>query len=115
MQDVLTQLNRVRGVGGSLLLSADGLPMSSALRTGTDENLLAASLAEAISSSTRMCQHLTLGAPSAFPATCAQGTVLLLGAGPAYVAILVDPTANLALLQIEAKSIIERIAQRIAL
>ncbi len=44
MQDILDQLNRVRGVGGSLLISGDGLPMASALRTGVDENNLAAAL-----------------------------------------------------------------------
>ena len=28
MQEILTQLNRVRGVGGSLLVSHDGLPLA---------------------------------------------------------------------------------------
>ena len=115
MQEVLTQLNRIRGVGGSLLLSQDGLPMASALRTGTDENQLAAALAEVIGAAHRMARQIGIGAPNSFLANCSEGTMLVLGAGPAFVAILVDPTANLALLQIEAKSIVERIAQRIAL
>ena len=44
MQEILNQLNRVRGVGGSLLVSSDGLPMASALREGIDEAQLAAEL-----------------------------------------------------------------------
>jgi len=115
MQDVLTHLNRIRGVGGSLLLSQDGLPMASALRSDTDESQLAAAVAEALGAAQRLVKQLNLGIPSTLTANHAQGTLLILGAGPAFVALLVEPTANQALLQIEAKAVVERIAQRISL
>lgn len=115
MQDVLSQLNRVRGVGGSLLVSADGLTMASALRAGTDEAALAAAVGELVGNAQRVAQLLDLGAPGTFTAHTDQGGLLVLACGPAYVAILVDPAANTALLLIEARTVIERIAGRLTL
>lgn len=115
MQDLLTQLNRVRGVGGSLMVSADGLPMASALRAGTDETALSAAMGEVIGSTVRMAQLFGLGAPASFTAHTEQGGLLILSAGPAFVAVLIDPSANTALLQLEAKSVIDRIAGRLTL
>ena len=115
MQEILIQLNRVRGVGGSLLVSGDGLAMASALRDGTDEGQLAATVGSLIEHSQRLTQHLELGAPRHVHAASEQGSLLLLTAGNGYLVVVVDPAANLALLQLEAKPFLERIAQRLSL
>lgn len=115
MQEILIQLNRVRGVGGSLLVSSDGLPMASALRDGTDEGQLAATVGSLIEHSQRLTQHLELGEPRHVHTASEQGSLLLLAAGNGYLVVVVDPSANLALLQLEAKPFLERIAQRLSL
>lgn len=115
MNDVLDQLNRVRGVGGSLLVSAEGLVMASALRQGADENQLAASIGGLLEAAGRIAGSFQLGKIAAFNAGSDQGGMVLVAAGPAYLAILVDPSANLALLQLETKPFVERITQRLTL
>jgi uncharacterized protein len=115
MQDLLTQLNRVRGVGGSLLVSSDGLAMASALREGTDEEGLSATAGSLIEHSQRLCKHLDIGAPHHIHAAGDQGGLLMLTAGSSYLVIIIDPAANLALLQLEIKPFLERIAQRLTL
>jgi hypothetical protein len=115
MQEILTQLNRVRGVGGSLLVSGEGLAMASALREGTDEAQLSATIGNLIEHSQRLCKHLELGATRHVHAASEQGGLLLLAAGNGYLVVVIDPAANLALLQLETKPFIERIAQRLAL
>lgn len=115
MQELLSQLNRVRGVGGSLLVSSDGLTMASALRAGTDESTLAAAVGELVGNAQRIAQLLGLGDAGTFTAHSEQGGILVLACGPAFVAILVDPAANIALLLIEARPLIERLAGRITL
>lgn len=115
MQDMLAQLNRVRGVGGSLLVSGEGLPMASLLRQGTDENALGAAVGDLVGSAQRLTGTLGLGILNSFTAGSEQGTLLVLGAGPAFMVILVDPSANLALLQLEVRSVVDRIAQRLSL
>lgn len=115
MQEILIQLNRVRGVGGSLLVSNEGLPMASALREGTDESQLAAAVGGIVEHSQRLSQMLELGAPRHMHAASDQGSLLVLTAGSSYLVVVIDPSANLALLQLEAKPFTERIAQRLSL
>jgi predicted regulator of Ras-like GTPase activity (Roadblock/LC7/MglB family) len=115
MQDVLEQLNRVRGVGGSLLVSNDGLVMASALRQGTDENQMAASIGTLLEGANKLVATFQLGKIGAFSAGSDQGGLVLLSTGPAYLAIVIDPSANLALLQLETKPFVERITQRLTI
>ena len=115
MQEILIQLNRVRGVGGSLLVSSDGLPMASALREGLDENQLAATVGSLIEHSQSLAKHLNLGNPRHLHTTSEQGSLLLLVAGNGYLVVVIDAQANLTLLQLETKPFIERIAQRLSL
>jgi predicted regulator of Ras-like GTPase activity (Roadblock/LC7/MglB family) len=115
MQEILIQLNRVRGVGGSLLVSGDGLPMASALREGIDENLLAATVGSLIEHSQSLSKHLGLGNPRHLHTASEQGSLLLLMAGNGYLVVMIDAQANLTLLQLETKPFLERIAQRLSL
>jgi predicted regulator of Ras-like GTPase activity (Roadblock/LC7/MglB family) len=115
MQQVLDQLNTVRGVGGCLMLSADGLPMASALRSGTDENAIAASVSAIIDQSTRLCSHLQLGKSKGVQCLSSAGGVLVNAVGKNFLAIIVDPSANLALLQLETRPFAERINQLLTL
>ena len=115
MQEILENLNRVRGVGGSLLISAEGLPMVTALRQGSDEAGIAASLGNLLEQAARLCDTLGIGRAKAAQVLAAQGGMVVLPAGPAYLAILMDPSANLALLQLEARPYADRLAQRLSL
>ncbi|HEX3138983.1 MAG TPA: roadblock/LC7 domain-containing protein [Rhizobacter sp.] len=94
MQDILIQLNRVRGVGGSLLVSSDGLPMASALREGLDENQLAATVGTLIEHSQSLAKHLNLGTPRHLHTASEQGSLLLLVAGNGYLVVVIDAQAN---------------------
>jgi predicted regulator of Ras-like GTPase activity (Roadblock/LC7/MglB family) len=115
MQEILIQLNRVRGVGGSLLVSSDGLPMASALREGIDENQLAATVGGLVEHSQSLGKHLALGTPRHLHVASEQGNLLLMVAGNGYLAVVIDAQANLTLLQLETKPFLERIAQRLSL
>ena len=115
MQEILEKLNRVRGVGGCLVLSPEGLPMASALRQGVDESQLAAALSGLVEGSGRLTQQFELGKSKMLQTISPAGGVLLLAAGPSFLAIIMDPAANLALLQLEARPFAERIAQRLTL
>lgn len=115
MQDILGELNRVRGVGGCLLFNADGLLMESMLRSDVDEQTLAAAAGALIAQASRMCESLGIGRQNAFSASGDQGGVMMCSAGAGTLLILLDPNANLALLRLEVKPFAERIAQRLTL
>ena len=115
MQDLLSQLNRIRGIGGSMLVSADGLAMATALRADIDDSVISAAIGDLLGAAKRICDGFHLGPAAAFQAGADQQGMLIMSAGPAYVLLVIDPGANLALLQLEARGIIERIGQRLAL
>jgi predicted regulator of Ras-like GTPase activity (Roadblock/LC7/MglB family) len=115
MRDILDELTRVRGVGGCLLLDGDGLLMEAALRAGTDEQTVAGAAGALIDTAKRMCDSLALGRQTGFSAHGEQGGIMLLATGPAHLLVLLDPNANLALLRLEVKPFLERIAQRLSL
>jgi predicted regulator of Ras-like GTPase activity (Roadblock/LC7/MglB family) len=115
MQDLLAQITRVRGVGGALVISADGLSVASSLRVGIEEGLLAASAGDLVGSLSRITTSLKLGTPTTFTGTSEQGALLVIAAGPAWLVMLAEQGANLALLQIEVRPLIDRLAGRLAL
>jgi predicted regulator of Ras-like GTPase activity (Roadblock/LC7/MglB family) len=115
MDDVLANLTRVRGVGGALLVSADGEPIAAQLRQGVDEAALSAAAGELIGAGVRLAGGLNLGQSQSFTGSSELGSLIVLAAGPAWLVILAEAGANLALLQIEAKPQLDRLASRLAL
>jgi uncharacterized protein len=115
MNNILEQLNRVRGIGGSLLLSSEGLPIATSLRNDIDEDDLSASLGAVLERSLALCERAQLPSPGYVQLQSSDGGLLLLRSGPGYLAVLTDPQANLALLQLEIKPYVEALAERMAL
>ena len=115
MDAILEQLNRIRGVGGCLVLNPDGLPMASLLRDGVDEDGLSASLAAIVERIRRMCDGVGVGEPAIVNLQSKEGALVLMTAGDNYLAVLVDPQANLALLELETRPFVDAITRKLSL
>ena len=115
IDDLLMQLNRVRGVGGTLVLSGDGQVVAGVLREGFDEAALAASVATALGSAQRLADALGHGTPQAFDINGDQGSIQILPMGGPWLAIAIDRGVNVALLHLEARPVVERIAAALKL
>lgn len=115
MDDILQQLNNVRGVGGSILISDDGLTMASFLRNNVDEESLAASAADIIERAEHLSTKLTTAPVKLIHTQGKDGGIIVLAAGKAFLVIVTDPNSNLALLQLEAAPFAESIAKQLSL
>jgi len=115
MDALLDQLVKLRGVGGCIVVSTEGLAMASRLRSDHEEEAVAAQVAELVSRSMGLCQRCEIGSPRMVHAQYESGALAIMAAGPAYLSVLVDPSANLALLQLELKPFVEAIAKRLAM
>ncbi|MDA3962986.1 MAG: roadblock/LC7 domain-containing protein [Planctomycetota bacterium] len=115
MEQMLDQLVKLRGVGGCMLVSPEGLPMASHLRTDQDEDSFAALVAELVTRSQGLAERTAIGTPQMLHVNFAAGAVAIMAAGPSYLAVIVDPNANLALLQLELKPFVEAITKRLAI
>lgn len=115
MEALLDQLVKLRGVGGCLVVSTEGLTMASRLRSDQEEDEISAQIAELVSRSMGLCQRCDIGSPRMVHCQFESGGLAIMAAGPAYLSVLVDPSANLALLQLELKPFVEAIAKRLAM
>ena len=115
MDDLLQQLNHVRGVGGSVLVSSEGLPVAAAVRGDADENRLAAAVGAALEHAGRLAAAADLGRVTGLNAGGEHGSLLVLSAGKAQLAVIADASANQALLALETRPYVERIAKRLTL
>jgi predicted regulator of Ras-like GTPase activity (Roadblock/LC7/MglB family) len=115
MEALLDQLVKLRGVGGCLLVSTEGLSMASRLRSDQDEDGFAAQVAELVSRGQGLTSRCELGSARMLHVQFAAGALAVMAAGPSYLAVIIDPNANLALLQLEVKPFVDAIAKRLAL
>lgn len=115
MQELLDQLVKLRGVGGCLLVSTDGLPMASRMRSDQDEESFAALVAELVARAQGLTQRVDIGAARVLHVNFTAGALAVMAAGPSYLAVIVDPNANLALLQLELKPFVKAIGKHLAL
>lgn len=115
MDALLDQLVKLRGVGGCLLVSTEGLPMASRLRNDQDEDGFAAQVAELVTRSQDLTGRVEIGSPRMVHVQFDQGALAIMAAGPSYLAVIIDPSANLALLQLEIRPFVDAISKRLAI
>ena len=80
-----------------------------------DEAALAASVATALGSAQRLADALGHGTPQAFDINGDQGSIQILPMGGPWLAIAIDRGVNVALLHLEARPVVERIAAALKL
>lgn len=115
MDDILDRINQLRGVGGSLFLNPEGLAIAARLRAGTDETTLSANLAEMVANAVRLAKSIGIGRPHLLHAHAGEGGLTVMAAGPGFLALILDPQANLTLLQLEIRPFLESIKKRTSL
>ncbi|MHC5068558.1 MAG: roadblock/LC7 domain-containing protein [Planctomycetota bacterium] len=115
MDDLLAQVIRIRGIGGCLLFTEDGLPMASCLRDGIDEAQLTAHLAETVSTATRLCDTLAINELPSIEISGSHGGMLIRVIGTYTLAVCLDSQANIALLNLELEPFIRSITARLSL
>lgn len=101
---VLQELIRNTGLEGASLVSADGLPISSVLKPGMEEDRIAAMSAAILSLGERVAEELAKGSLEQITIKGDNGYVILTGVGKdAVMVVLADNNAKLGLLLMEIK------------
>lgn len=114
IQDVLGEMNRITGVRGSALVTADGIMIASALLDKGTDDVVAGLASFLISTTRRALGDSQLGKFSRFVLTSTHGKLVLLDLGESFLVVLTDQFARLdqCLLEIqEAARQIRRLAQ----
>ncbi|SHK46596.1 roadblock/LC7 domain-containing protein [Thermocrinis minervae] len=101
---ILQELIKNTGLEGAALVSADGLPVSSVLKPGLEEDRIAAMSAAILSLGERVAEELEKGGLEQITVKGHNGYVILTGIGSdAVLVVLADNNAKLGLLLMEIK------------
>jgi predicted regulator of Ras-like GTPase activity (Roadblock/LC7/MglB family) len=95
IQDVLEELNRIGGVRGSALVTADGIMVASALRDKSADDVVAGLASFLIATTRRTLEESQLGRFSRFVLTATHGKLVLLDLGDSFLVVLTDQFARL--------------------
>ncbi len=101
---ILQELIKNSGLDGAVLVSADGLPISSVLKPGIEEDRVAAMSAAILSLGEKVSEELQKGILEQITIKGVDGYVILTGIGQdAVLTVLASNTAKLGLLLMEIK------------
>ena len=101
---ILQELIKNSGLDGAVLVSADGLPISSVLKPGIEEDRVAAMSAAILSLGEKVSEELQKGLLEQITIKGVDGYVILTGIGQdAVLTVLASNTAKLGLLLMEIK------------
>ncbi len=103
-ESILQELIKNSGLDGAVLVSADGLPISSALKPGIEEDRVAAMSAAILSLGEKVAEELQKGLLEQITIKGEEGYVILTGIGQdAVLTVLASNSAKLGLLLMEIK------------
>jgi predicted regulator of Ras-like GTPase activity (Roadblock/LC7/MglB family) len=109
---ILQELIKNIGLEGVCLVSADGLPISSVLKPGMEEDRIAAMSAAILSLGERVAEELAKGALEQITIKGHDGYIILTGVGTdAVMVALADNNVKLGLLLVEIKKAQEKLRE----
>ena len=109
---ILQELIKSAGLEGASLVSADGLPISSVLKPGMEEDRIAAMSAAILSLGERVAEELAKGALEQITIKGHDGYIILTGVGTnAVMVALADNNVKLGLLLVEIKKAQEKLRE----
>lgn len=109
MKEALVELNKLRGVRGSLLVAPDGMVVTSALAEGLQEDVVGAMAASVATTALRCLERMGIGRLSQALLDATNGKLFLCDAGVGYLVTLADPDVNTGLIRVEMRAAAEKI------
>ena len=107
MKEILSEINDIPGIRGSLVIDLEGLVIASNLTSGMEERTISAMVANIRSEIIRsMPQSQGLGGVQLL---AAEGTILFLNAPDCLLTVITEPGANIGLVSIKMKASLERL------
>ncbi len=109
MQDLLDNLNELVGIRGSLVVSRDGMVISSRLAMSLDEDRVAAMASNVVLRTSRALADRELGQFSRLNLTSCDGEMIFEATGEAYLVVVMERGIDLGQAELEIRSAARRI------
>jgi predicted regulator of Ras-like GTPase activity (Roadblock/LC7/MglB family) len=112
VRELLTDLNRVSGVRGSLLATRDGMVVAGDVDAGIDADRIAAMAATLAVRTGECLQKMGRGQLVLAMLNAAEGKVFIGDAGKGILVVVTSPQVNVGLVRLEIRAAAERFAKR---
>jgi predicted regulator of Ras-like GTPase activity (Roadblock/LC7/MglB family) len=94
LRERLKEVNGLRGVDGSMVITDDGMVVASLFVESMKEDMVAAVASRFVVSTRHLVETLRFGRPSRFLLRTRQGLFSLVSTGRAFLAVVGNPTFN---------------------
>lgn len=112
MRSILTQLNKVQGVRGSMVINRDGIVVAGEFAEDVDEKGIGAMASSLLAALDGAVKRISLGRMNRFVLTGNENKAVIVDTGPALLYVLLQREANMGLINVEireaAKQVIEQ-------
>ena len=115
MQKALSELNKLRGVLGSLLVGRDGILIASDLRVDVNEEAVSAVASSVLSALSRALERMALGRFRRYIVSGRSARIAMYEVGPTILILLLQKDTNLGLITVEIRDAIKTIEQKLSL
>ncbi len=109
MKEVLSQINDIPGVRGSIVLDMEGLVIASNIMSGLEERTISAMVANIRSEIARALSAGEGAGLSAVQLLAEEGHILFMCGPECILTVITDPGANIGLVSIKMKASLERL------
>lgn len=115
MKAFLNNINRVKGVLGSMLVGKDGMIVATEVSDDVDQELVSAVASSIVSTLDKVMVKLELGRFSSFVISGIKGKVALMDTGVSFLVVMLEKEANVGLILVELKDSAKQIQESLKL
>ncbi len=112
MQSLLAQLNKTQGVLGSLVVNRDGIVVASDFRIDADEAGMGAVASSILSALEGALKHVKIGKLKRYIVTGNAAKIVIVKTEPALLLVLLDPEANMGMVNVEIQTATAQLIER---
>jgi len=112
MQPILSKLNRVQGIAGSMVVNKDGIVAASEFNTELDEASLGAVSSSILAALVGATKRLQLGDMRRYLITGNAGKLAIVDTGPALLLVVLRHDVNMGMVNVEIQEAARSIAER---
>ena len=115
MKEILNNINRVKGVMGSMLVGKDGMIAATDVADDVDQDMVSAVASSIVSTLDKVLVKLGQGVFSRFVVSGSKGKVALIDTGSSFLVVILEKETNVGLILVELKEAAKQVSDSLKL
>jgi len=112
MREILAELNKVKGIMGSMVVAPDGMVIASDLAVQTPDEVLGAMAASVATTIAKSLERMNQGKLHQAMLDATEGKIFISEVGIGYLVVVTNKDVNVGLVRVEMRGASERLRRR---